>query len=915
MIHDRFNSSPRSLNLWRAFTIGVAVLSLASAGWVVGMGLSSFRLALAVVFTLVGLLALAGAVQTWLRPASADRLWSHLAARLNTRRGWNIAFILSSILLYLGLTLAATYPDLQEPFLVGIFSRLLPLGAWLAGMCLLVLGLLLALRHAQDIWAMRPHGRFFYLLLVYYAAVLLGWSWVTRTILASESQRLGWNHLGTPIVGWQLALAGLAGLALLLFYAWQARRPQHMGGRGLDVLLALLIWGVAVLLWQSTPMPPNWFVTKPVAPNFEYYPSSDARAYDTSGQTALIGQGYRFYDSIYVRRSLLATWITLFHVAGGQDYDRVVWVQILLLALIPVLLYFIGRSLLNRPAGLIAAVLMLLRQTNAIAVADTITTSNAKLIMADLPSTLMALAFTLVAILWLKRLKDGLHPALALATGGVLGLAMLIRMEMMVFSLAVALAAAFLLLPRKQWGRLVSGGLLCVLGVSLALGPWVYRNYRLTGQVFIDSPYFSLALLVQRFYPGGNPMQNLVEPQDEDQAPPPDEAPAPKVQPMLAPPQAQAPVPTPQPPVPQEVLEKAQEQTVTYMMQNMGKIAGQGAAHILNSQMQAFLYLPNTYRGLDSLATFAAQRSPADYWLACCSVAGLPRRLPFWRQWDGQMPSQVFLPLALNLLLIAYGANLSWKRWRWAGIMPMMMAFIFIVFNGVLRNSGGRYLLPVDWVSMLYLAMGMAEATRRGLGYLTGKAIPFSLPGEADPLALPTSTGRAQLGATILVGAALLVFAAGVPLIESSFPLRYTPERQQTMLQSALTSNNLDEAQRQALQTYLQNGAVVMSGRALYPRYFPPNVGDDAGKKSPLSPRPYPRMVFYLAGERNLNVMLPLEGKPRAFPNALDALVIACPERDLLATFLFSPTGELREILLRAPFPQQMTCPLPQDRQ
>ncbi len=55
-----------------------------------------------------------------------------------------------------------------------------------------------------------------------------------------------------------------------------------------------------------------------------------------------------------------------------------------------------------------------------------------------------------------------------------------------------------------------------------------------------------------------------------------------------------------------------------------------------------------------------------------------------------------------------------------------------------------------------------------------------------------------------------------------------------------------------------QSGGVTYTGRALYPRYLPVNVGDPGlSEKDTFSPRPYARIVFYLVGPQNWALELP----------------------------------------------------------
>jgi hypothetical protein len=900
--------------LWRIYTLLGALQGLAAAFLIFQTrsaeagrlpGLSTTRLVLTGIVVLVSAWLVWLFLETWLRPAGFARRWSRLTGRLSRRRNWSMAFLASAALLFLSLTWVGVSPGLQEAFARAIFQRLQPLAVWIAGLSFLTLIGLLVLRHGRDLWALRPRQPLFYILLVFFAGVLLAWSWAARAVLPVEGGRLGWNRQGVPLVETQLFLAWFLGLGmagLLAVLQNPSGRLSRLRPRWFDLLIAVVIWLAAVIAWQSVPLLPNWFVSQPTHPNFEYYPSSDARAYDTSAQTALIGVGYRFYNAPYVRRSLLALYLTVLHLVGGQQYDRVVFLQILVLALIPVLIYFITRAIHNRISGVMAAALVILREVNSITLAGDITTSNAKLLMADLPAMLMALLVALLVILWLQRIDQ--NPLLALAAGGALGFSMLIRLETVVFIAPAALIAALILWPKKCYKLWLQSGLLALLGIGLVLAPWVWRNYRQTGEIFIDHPYFSMGLLIQRFNPSPE-LQQPIEPGEGGEFN------------FTAPTQPAGAVttptgPTPTPGVAVEILERESGKAVDYIVQNRAQVLAILAGHMLNSQVQSFLVLPTTFRGLDSSVDLVAHRSLGSFWAACCSAEGYVHRLPYWRQWDGRFPAETLLPLALNLLLIVFGVTQSWKRNGWAGLAPLFFGITYIVFNGALRNSGGRYMLPVDWIYLVYFSTGLAAVTTGLFHYLAGRSLPETLPADAAP-ARPGITPGSLLRSPrfYLLAGAILLLACTIPLVEASLPMRYSQARQQEMLQSLLSSDQVSPDQRKSLETFLSNGAVTLAGRALYPRYFPPNQGDDVSKRNPLSPRPYPRMVFYLASLNSMNMMVPIAEKPLSFPNASDVLIIACPERDILALARFSGSGSLKMVYVRSPFPENAACPLP----
>lgn len=962
-----------------------AVLSLLPAALILGtrsaaglmLGLSGLRLGMAAVFLASGLIFLALAADDLRRPAASTTRRERVLALLDRRFVWSGLTAAAAAAGFAAAVFITLLPDLRAGAGAAIAERLLPAVVWVGGLGALTLAALVALHHGKAAAGLLPRGRLFYSVLLIDGLIFFIWGWVARNILPGEAQRLGWNHLGAALIGSQVLLVWVASTALTALMGRSAAK-EHPAAKGaaprralrlpVDLGLAALIWAAAVLVWSTAPVTPNWFLTRPVHPNFEYYPSSDARAYDVSAQTALIGEGYTFYDQPYIRRSLLALYLTGLHLLAGQDYGRLIGLQIMVLALIPVCLFGIARRLHGRFAGLLLAGLVILREGNAIRLSADITTSNAKLIMADLPATLMAAAVFLMALHWLEALRaaaaddaaSGRARLAALLCGGALGFSMLVRLETFTFFAALAVAGGGVLWrervrpPRARFGLWLQSGLLALIGVLMVISPWVYRNYDRTGKIFIDHPYFQIGLLLQRFHPE----QEALRPQRQTPtapvrtARPPTAAPTAAAKTPTANPPAQTPIPggaaaptqptqptRPQPaqtqpaaaagraplpsPTPTSVyterfLESEAGTTIEFIGSNLGELSRLALAHILNSQIQTFLILPSAPLGMESAVNAIGHRSASKAWSECCTPQSAVRKLPYWRAWNGLFPTRSTIPLLLTLTMIAYGLHIAWKRSGWAGLAPMLIAVTYITFNGVLRNSGGRYILPVDWTALLYFSLGLAQFTRNLAGDLVGAAAGEALEDRA-PAPLPNlapTANRPRIGtAARLALAALGLLALGsvIPLVETAFPRRYDREASDAMFQKLLQSEQLDQAQRRDLQEYLQNGAFALTGRGLYPRFFPSGVGDDVARRNPFAPRPYPRMAFFLIGRVNQSMALPVEAKPPEFPNGVDLLAIVCPEREILALALFNPDGGLNKVYLRFPFPEPPhRCPPPE---
>ena len=151
-------------------------------------------------------------------------------------------------------------------------------------------------------------------------------------------------------------------------------------------------------------------------------------------------------------------------------------------------------------------------------------------------------------------------------------------------------------------------------------------------------------------------------------------------------------------------------------------------------------------------------------------------------------------------------------------------------------------------------------------------------------------------------------------MIESSFPKLYSGERMSEMLSTLLQSDLISEEQRSDLQAFTSYDGLVIAGRGLYPRYFPPNVGELGLRADDiLSPQPYSRLIFFMVGPYRSDFSIPLQESPSYFPDASDILVIGCAGRwamEPLVVSIFDPSGHPKTVLMRDPLPATFTCPL-----
>ena len=129
-------------------------------------------------------------------------------------------------------------------------------------------------------------------------------------------------------------------------------------------------------------------------------------------------------------RPILVFFQAVMHQIAGLGYEEIINLQLAVFSLLPVLIYILGNSLHSRAAGLLAAVLIILRERNALLMGGVITGINSKLLMSEIPTMMGIVLFLILFIQWLKRPDQ--RTIVALLSGGALGATMLVRQEVAV---------------------------------------------------------------------------------------------------------------------------------------------------------------------------------------------------------------------------------------------------------------------------------------------------------------------------------------------------------------------------------------------------------------------------------------------------------------------------------------------------
>lgn len=645
---------------------------------------------------------------------------------------------------------------------------------------------------------------------------------VTRLGLGYDATR--WAAPNAPILLTQLVLAIAFALLILAAVAWATQHFSKLHPR-VDLLLATLVWLLAAVMWLQQPAEATYYSSAPAAPNYESYPLSDAFNHDVIAQNVQIGQGFTFGGMLAVRRPLYVMFLAGLESLFASDYSTVVNAQVLVLALFPAVLYLFAARLHHRLSGLLLAGLIIFRETNAIALGNVINISHAKMLMADLPAALGIALVGSLAVGWLGQPRP--NERRALWVGGLLGAFLLLRSQMLTVVPVFVLLAVLVWGLRRGWRSAVLFG----LGVLLVSSPWIVRNRLGMGQWAIEDSSAPGFLANRYRYDPGAFMLPFLEGETEGQY---------YIRQMSA--------------------------VRSFTQQDPLYVAGFVADNFARNQLVNFMTLP-TSPVLRELELHV-------------------RQLPYWPSWDGALAQESWVIVSINLALVSIGIAASWQRWRWAGLVPLLINLGFTASLALARVAGWRYNLPADWTVLLYYAIGLGQLVLWLAALWPGSQWLLEAKAAPEPERNNAPSPKAWAG----VLAVLLLAGFSYSIIEAASQPRYS---KLSAAQALAAAQQVPDAPPQLLEL-LESGRVdILHGRALYPTFYEAGSGLE-GDFVLTQPQDYPRLSFYLIGPEPAPVLLPLTSGEIDFPNASDVIVVRCSSADTDAFAVLLPqTGTL----------------------
>jgi hypothetical protein len=657
--------------------------------------------------------------------------------------------------------------------------------------------------------------------------MLFLWIFIATTGVGITRDPSYWDdHHPVPLLEGQLLIVAFGAAFLLLGYLFiqkfvlqkikttVAFKPILW----MDVVLFLLIWLSAFLLWSNQPIPNSYFTPPVRPPNYEVYPFSDASLYDSNAQSILLGEIKS--NSRVIIRPLFSIFLAGLHSLGGQNYSRIILLQTILLAMIPSVLYIIGKKTSSRLAGLSLGVFIILLELNRLKVASLVTTSNTKLLMTELPTTLI-LAVLILGILIFSK-KTTFFRIYPLYIGVIFGLLVLLRSQtLFLFPIIVGI---FIFILYKNKKRILEAVGLLTLAVLLVITPLILRNWQLTGKLAIEDP--NATQLVIQLYQNDKNQTGSESQENMNGEEPPDLFGA----------------------------------MINFILRNPGEYIGFVGNNFLHNEILSIFTLPVRPFPIQDLNQFI---NPVDL---------------FWVN-NKNINYRTMSLLLVFLAIICIGIASAYSQNKFIGLIPLVFHLAYNFSSALSRFSGWRFIMPVNWILLLYFSIGLIQLVKLFLVFFgfSQKGITSSLIIEQNSEVLDSN--KNQFPTIGLIGGISVAIILGLSILATMtfIPSRYANQNRGELIQD-LTKNPAWKdslSKKEGILDLLNSKNVfIEKGMAFYPRFYNAGDGEPTRSASAYQTREFPRLVFLLIGNDRRELVFPIRESPLYFPNGSEVIIV-----------------------------------------
>ena len=754
--------------------------------------------------------------------------FNNLITRLNFKNTLKFIYPFTVIISILSWSSLFFYHLLNYEINPYINQRLLPISVWINITSLSLIIILPKIFGRKE--EKHKHLRIINLLPFFFLAVIL-FGIIYLTGLGLHTRDVTVNDLGVPLLEWQIIYT--CGLMIIFIFTkngfekiniiQEEKRTRFLVH--LTPLIFIFLWLTASIIWIKLPLPNNnYFAPEKLPPNFETYPFSDAEKYSLEGQRIISGA----IDDFIISKPLHAVFLAFTHSIGGLDYEKVIFVQTLILALFPAFLYLIGKEIHSDILGLGMGLLAIFREVNAIQASDIANVSNSKLVMSDFPSTLILSVLILLTIKWIKK-PGGKYYAVLL--GGILGALVLYRAQYLIF-LPFFVAMAFILY-RKEWKSILVFSCLFLVCLSSTILPVLIRNNSISGEFWFDSPGYLSSLRENYVFSG----LDSTNPDDIN------------------------------------LDSTTPENQLSGLLSSLQFILKSDYAYdvvdnISRNIISTFLVFPIRYDGKQTLQELSSIED--NFWAEAYSY---------------DEPSNLFIAI-ITLLFLVFGLSSLVKNNRKIGYSCIAFYVLINISSSLFRFSGWRFIMPVDWLIYMIFLLGFISISN----YL--HLIPQNNLKEVKDISKmekPSIDLNYQKNLTFIL--LFLLLGSIIPLREL-FPVNYRTREKSEICENLdeLISNDKNRTLKEKAIIFCQDeSSVAVEGNVIYPRFFHKGWGFyDRPNDIFYAKQDFSRLVFRVLSKNIRKMYIPIDElkKDEFLPNGAHAIILAKKDELPKAQFL-----------------------------
>ena len=275
-----------------------------------------------------------------------------------------------------------------------------------------------------------------------------------------------------------------------------------------------------------------------------------------------------------------------------------------------------------------------------------------------------------------------------------------------------------------------------------------------------------------------------------------------------------------------------------------------------------------------------------------------------WRDdFQGDYSLRQWIAIAFWIILGSVTIGLLIKTHGLAGFSIIYFWVVYAFSIGFSRSSGGRYIVPINWIPMLLLALCCSLIFSRGK-IIIDESIPGKLP----------------VWKPIFAMAAFTAFFGSMVLFEKFLPARdiTVPEGDLAVLKERLSDQ--DRIDWDLVETQVKDDTMhIMHGVSIYPRFYYFRDGEHTAQGA-LMEKDFSRMTFIGINPDHENwkyyqeYLMPHKDLINNFPQDSIYRSISCHSEfgyeDVLAVTIDTLDGE-HFTYIRDPLPE-FSCPVPE---